>query len=527
MPSYNDYDPNDPDSGGTDDSGSSAPASGSAGAPRQADPSKQQDSSYIPWSSFQSANSAVDQREANNLSNQVSTDESNATKQLATDEHPNSTTPSSDTVSSPATKSASGDASLLGADTTPYGPQDNAGTATSKTDDTSDNTSTVTDSNVPTTAPTVNPWASLSTPSSTGDSGDGTGGPASTPTVNPTAPGGNTTSGRAPPVMNAAGVANQTAAANNTRVTGIVPSVASQPPAPQTPAQPALAPAAAPATGPGPTAPGVGIPGLVNGPDLQTAIGPAAWASLVGNTDRAQQEANALGQGQNGVQALLQANSGQVDNGGVNSGFDAALINGVGGNGQFQQTAQAGKNLDQNVINADQASQNAWATLQAKDAAAAQPVASVVGTINPATPSASSPSPDWVPTSPLEGSNNPGDITSTGQGPIQTLANGPQSAWQSFVGGNGAAGSDPTGPPVFNTSPDPTGATASVSADGSINIPGNKYGYDWSEFWGVPGLPSSNAPDPATAGFTSAQWQNLVNMTPAQRTAWWNANHKG
>lgn len=313
----------------------------------------------------------MDQRDADQLNTQVANAENNATKQLATDEDPNAT--GRPPPKGPAMMQAGG-----GPD---YGPQDNAGTATTKTDDTSasnptgkhykpgegPDTNTTVDPNVP----TSNPWASLSTPSSspssTGADNGGSGGPA--PNAPPPAPPSSTPGGRAPPVMNAAGLANQQAAANNTRVTGIVPTTATPPPQ-----QPALTPAAGaqtPAASPaGSTAPGVGIQGLVNGPDLETAIGPAAWASLVGNTDSAQQQANALGSGQAGVQALLQANSGQVDNGGVNSGFDAALINGAGSNGEFQQTANAGKNLDQNVINADQASQDAWKTLQAKEAAA-------------------------------------------------------------------------------------------------------------------------------------------------------------
>lgn len=122
-----------------------------------------------------------------------------------------------------------------------------------------------------------------------------------------------------------------------------------------------------------------------------------------------------------------------------------------------------------------------------------------------------------------------GDASDSTQGQnIQQLGVGPESGWNSFVAGRGTAGTDGT-TPVFNAVSDKNNSGPSVTdTEGTINMPTGMggAGADWGTFWGnAPGAPANGSKwNPTDLGLTSAQWQNLAQMSPAQRAAWWAKN---
>lgn len=93
---------------------------------------------------------------------------------------------------------------------------------------------------------------------------------------------------------------------------------------------------------------------VAGGKDLEAQIGADAWSKLVGDTQKAEQSAAALGS-EGGVQALLGPGA---------SKFDAALISGAGGQG-FRDTAKqyGGNVLDQRLADANQGAMQRWQSL--------------------------------------------------------------------------------------------------------------------------------------------------------------------
>ncbi len=86
---------------------------------------------------------------------------------------------------------------------------------------------------------------------------------------------------------------------------------------------------------------------------LEAMLGPEAWDRLMGATQNAEASAGALGT-ETGVQALLQRQGASPS-----SAFDAALINGAGGE-QFGATAKQGKGLADNLSANNTGAQDAW-----------------------------------------------------------------------------------------------------------------------------------------------------------------------
>jgi hypothetical protein len=90
------------------------------------------------------------------------------------------------------------------------------------------------------------------------------------------------------------------------------------------------------------------------GQDLEAQIGAPAWSSLIGDTQKAQQSASALGS-EAGVQASLGPQA---------TGFDAALVSGAGGQ-DFRNLSQSygGQQLGEKLLGANQSASDAWSSL--------------------------------------------------------------------------------------------------------------------------------------------------------------------
>lgn len=102
---------------------------------------------------------------------------------------------------------------------------------------------------------------------------------------------------------------------------------------------------------------------VANGPqggkDLESSLGADAWGRLLGQGQKAQDDAAALGS-QSGVQGLIQQQAGQPL--AQNGAFDAALEYGQGQK-QFGQTAKAGQGLVNQLAGANQTAQGQWSKL--------------------------------------------------------------------------------------------------------------------------------------------------------------------
>jgi hypothetical protein len=382
MPAtVDDYDKNDEDKGDLSDIGMTPAQSegvGSAtGAPKQATPEKQQSDGYVPWSSFVDANKDVSDREAGKLAGQVQGDVSKAQGDLASaqagydagnagnyssgkKQSPNTvgTVMSSEDAfptQEPAGKTSkpSDSANPPAGGSTGYGPSPSSTTAAAPTGRTP--TATYSEPTGPRQAlnGALPPNGAVPPPPNAGPGGRA---PAQgyTPPSNPTAPPSNTQQegGAAAPWSTlghqAASLAPNAAAAGPTMAAKTAPTAGVPGVLEQYGRSQALAPGAANKAANGPK-------------DLEQSLGEAKWNSLLGETTKAQQEANALGS-ESGVQGLLQQGQSSPEQ---NTAFDAALINGQGGP-QFRDLAQkyGGNQLEQGVVNADQKAQDAWKQLQ-------------------------------------------------------------------------------------------------------------------------------------------------------------------
>jgi len=449
---------------------SPAQAVGSAtGAPKQAPTQKQQSGGFIPWSSFVSANKEVSDREAGKLAGQTQRDVDTAQGELS--------------------KAQQGFDSTIG------GNYQQAAT--------------------PATAPTKKQPASHQAPGNTPQAEKPMGRPESTAA----APGlgSETASGE----QKAASLTGYTPDLSQTRQTTpsgeAVKATAPSPwasfakpenmsPAGAPPKGAMQAPASNPLAGyvrstqltPGAVANGPGGP-----QDLEHSAGQQAWGQLLGDTTKAQEEANALGS-QSGVEALLQSQQAAPGN----SAFDAMLINGAGGP-QFQKLSQQYGNgkLVGNVANAEQASQDAWKqlsgdvdTARAFNAAAAgaQPSSTAA-----ATPAAAAP-PSAADASAWSEQDQNGWNAAEQLGQQQAQKHGGQAAWD-FTGG---ANDD------------------SVDDNGVIHVPrkqqGGKFSADWSSWWG-----GGSDVDPRTMGLSAADLYALANVSPEQRAKWLKTHKHG
>ncbi len=170
--------------------------------------------------------------------------------------------------------------------------------------------------------------------------------------------------------------------------------------------------------------------GQTTGPaDLEAAAGAPAWSQLIGNTLNASNEANALGN-EAGVQALLQRNQSGPE---ANSAFDAALINGSGGQDFRKLSKQyGGQQLAKGVVDAEQGSQDAWKKLQG-DVSGAQ---GLQHQTRAGTPSAgAAPAAAKAPWTPVAATETNGPISNLGQD--WTAAD--DAAWTAALSGAGQA----------------------------------------------------------------------------------------
>ncbi len=379
MPELSDYDPNDDDQGGS--SAGFTPAQDTAvdkqtgtasGAPKEAARTPVEEQQYTPWSRFTSANSDVSEREANRVTGRVQGDVDRSKKDLA--------------------DAQTGFDQSFGANyASNEAPADFAAdTATSQA-----------------------PWASFG--GSTDTTAVSSNLPANTvgsvPLPPPLPPGPPPGPAPAPPDKQA----DQPAA--QTTPTAAAPAAAAPQAQPTTynPWETLSGGGSATPQVAGPTKPPP-PPGYVEAPqglqpaqatlsdadrqgqlteeamaggagahDLEAAAGQPAWTQLIGDTVTASNEANALGS-EAGLQSILQRDN---PNAKENSAFDAALLE---GQGQEDFEGLAGKygkgQLEDDVVKAEQASQDRWKQLQGDiDARQQRDAAKAAVTGQPATTS--------------------------------------------------------------------------------------------------------------------------------------------
>jgi hypothetical protein len=254
-----------------------------------------------------------------------------------------------------------------------------------------------------------------------------------------------------------------------------------------------------------------------NGPkDLEQSLGEAKWNSLLGETTKAQQEANALGS-ESGVQGLLQQGQSSPEQ---NTAFDAALINGQGGP-QFRDLAQkyGGNQLEQGVVNADQKAQDAWKQLQGDvDAraawdASAQKAPSAAGTVSQLAPVGATMA--AAPTDP-NAANDGFDLATQKYGEERSKSGGNPT----YSEGSNNTGYGNTGWGFFSSPSGGMGSTETINVGG---LPGKNGGYDWNSWFGGA---DTGGKSPEDMGLTSAEIWSLSLMTPADRAAWLTKHNK-
>lgn len=374
MPVIDDYDQNDPDSGGLSATGSTPAQSAAIGSatsgPHTAPAPKAQQDAYVPWSSFQSANQDVANREAGKLENQVQGDVSKAQTDLSNAQSGYDSTISSNYGTGQPSSTSAGTKSTKTQQPSSTAPQ------TVATPDTSGAAPATT----ATTPKGRQPTQAQYTPP--------------TPVISRQRPA--PTSNATPGVQQGYIDANgnfQFGTAPKTTAPATPPAASSTPMGTSSTSNPWASLSGPPqrvgaSTSPGAQAmlgygraqsltPGAAAGNPAGSKDLESQMGAANWNSLLGETSKAGQEANALGSTA-GVQGLLQQTPENTPTGPANSAFDAMLIGGAGQKG-FQQLADKYGNgqLMNNVVGAEQDSQNRWnqlsgdmATRQAFDQAA-------------------------------------------------------------------------------------------------------------------------------------------------------------
>lgn len=273
-----------------------------------------------------------------------------------------------------------------------------------------------------------------------------------------------------------------------------------------------------------------GAQGAYTGPtslDVMSGYGAANDAKAAADDQLAATSSDA------GIQGLLQA---QGQPGGYSEGqseFDAALT-GAAGQQQFADERNQYGGLDKMFTDAGTNAQNTAQGDMATSLGNAGAYGALDSEYNANKQKQAADAPGFIPVaggvSALSG-NTAGDSTQTA-GKVQQLGVSNQSGADTFVKGQGTAGSGDPSKPSFNYVGDQGSPNPSVGSDGTINMPSGvgKAGPDWGTFWGSGGPQNGSnwnpSSDPATANLTSAQWQNLAQMTPQQRAAWWAANHK-
>lgn len=341
MPTLDDFDKENEDPGGIDDGLTPAQAASTGmgtatGAPKQAKASVGQQQQYTPWSSFVSANRDVSQREAGKLQSGVEGDISKAQSELGSAQQ--GFNQGIDSNYSKPPKSGGQDASQsataapvadLGASTSSAASPQNLQPSRALADfgQTLDPTG-----EGATASPTSNPWASFL---------PGKAPPTPTPPPEPPAPPPGPPPGSQPPGPPPApptGKGRRSLELSPQLMSGVEDTIRAE----------QLQEAAA-----------GGNP--LGAHDLEGAAGAEAWQQLLGDTVKATDEANALGS-EGGVQALLQRDQTTPIG---DSAFDAALLEGQGQRG-FQDVARqyGGDKLKQDVVDAENASQQRWAQLQ-------------------------------------------------------------------------------------------------------------------------------------------------------------------
>lgn len=298
------------------------------------------------------------------------------------------------------------------------------------------------------------------------------------------------------------------------------------------PAAPMAAPAATPGATPSPYAPlsAAAQGGHPAGPvDLEAAAGAPAWASLLGDTRHAAGEADALGD-ESGVQALLQHNRGSPE---ANSAFDAALINGQG-QGDFRKLSKqyGGAKLADNIVGAEQGSQDAWRSLQndiqahsgLNRLATGGRVPTPVVNANKPAPSSFDPS-TFSPVSVTAAggaaglTGNPADITSDPE--AGQWADAMDKADHYITSNKGkvvlAPGASSEGIGMANGSETSVQGINVHTAPGQAPTPD-----DFNQWWG--GATSLAVGDPSIDART---WYALAQLTPAQRAAWFKKHSGG
>jgi hypothetical protein len=516
LANVNDYDKNDDDSGGLSTgftpAQSSAVGSATGQGPQQAPTQKQQSDGYVPWSSFVSANQDVSQREAGRLQGEVQGDVTKAQSDLSGAQSTFNQGVDSN-YNQPAQKQTASPAGPKGAQKQQAPPsteqnQPQAGSATGW-----DAFSGSTPS-----APTMRAGAAAAAPS------------------NPSPGGTSRASGVSGGMTGAATALSQPA---QSRVTSQNPANAVIPtgtlaPSPA-PARIRGAPVAATTTQPGvaglqpaPTGAqsqqrqsiqGYGFQALkpgatATGPkDLESAAG-SGWQGLLGDTLKAQQEANALGS-ETGVQGILQQ---QQTSPLENTKLDAALINGQGAPG-FEKLAQqyGGNQLMQNVANAEQSSQDKWnqllgdeKTRQGFDDAGKQ-----------------------APIAPL--SSGGATVTSLGS-PTSIGADTSgwnddyEKAWEEAQADGQKAAQQNNGQVVIGYG----GSNMGLGNGGAINVtPAGSgkppHGGTWaqdpatvSKWWG-----GADGPAIGDKSISAADWYALAEMPPEARATWWKHHKAG
>lgn len=271
--------------------------------------------------------------------------------------------------------------------------------------------------------------------------------------------------------------------------------------------------------------------------DLEGAAGAQPWSQLLGDSLKAGEEAHALGS-EPGVEALLQRNASSPGN----TAFDAALINGAGGQDFQALNRKYGDNqLGKGIVDAQTDAQGRWAGLQG-EVDERQSLDHLLRGIQPekapaaGAPAADplNPNADWHPVAGTKAgvlTGNPDDITGNA-GTSATSgqwSDADESAFQDALAGakgpldanNGqvviVAG--PSNEGIGLQSPGAIGTQAiNVTYSKTKDANGNTVP-DWNGWWG--GASSMRVGDPRVS---PATWYALAVLTPRQRAAWWAKN---
>lgn len=381
MPDLNDYDKNDEDKGGASLGYTPAQSEAvdqkgtSSGAPKWAQNSPAQEREFVPWSSFASANSEVSAREANMLSGRVQGDVSRAQDELTSAQQGFDSSFGKNYGQNGDHGAEQGGemGSMVAQAKAPVA--DYVGPSTQgSTNAVAQQQQTPAVANLPKPIPQTVPGKGPGRKAKPPAGGSPAPPPGETPETSQTSSQQATPEAQAAlqqstgnPWAELAGDNASPAATQGTAPAQATPAAntaGNKPPPPPGYAPTPQSPAAPPPLSDADRQAALtqeAMGGGVGPHDLEGSAGQQAWAQLLGDTIRGEQEANALGS-EKGVQALLQRDNPYADE---NSAFDAALLEGPGQRQFRDLSRQYGQgSMEDAVVKAEQASQDKWKQLQ-------------------------------------------------------------------------------------------------------------------------------------------------------------------